>query len=454
MKNIKQDLTQGPIIKTLLSLAWPIIVANILSMTYQLTDTFWVGRLGAGAVAAISLSFPIIFLLISVAGGLAMAGSIMVAQFKGKKDEKNVKFFSAQVFSLMFISAILITVLGYIFTPVLLGMMRPEAAVFTMGVSYLRWSFLGITLLFIYYVYQALMRGVGEVKIPMYLVLFTVLLNLLLDPLFIFGWGPVPAMGVSGAAIATIGTQGLAGFVALFLMFKGTKGINLDLKDLKPNWPAFKKLFKLGIPSSIENSMMALSILALLFLVTDYGTDVLAAYGIGGRISNMLFIPIAGLTMASATLVGQSFGAGKKERVEEIIRKVARLVFLLALIVSVIIFFSAEFLAGIFVPNDPNVVFLSSQFVQVTVVTLTVMASQFVFLSSFRAVGDTRAALLINMSSLWLLRLPIAFILSRFTDLGYWGIWIAFPIADLLTFYLTLSWYKWGKWRHKEVVKH
>lgn len=454
MRKVKRDLTQGPIIKTLLSLAWPIVLANIFAMTYQLTDTFWVGRLGAEAVAAISLSFPIIFLLVSFAGGLAMAGSIMVAQFKGQKDEKNIKYFSGQVFSLMSIAGILITILGYIFTPYLLGMMKPEAAVFTMGVEYLRWSFLGITLLFIYYVYQALMRGVGEVKIPMFLVLFSVLLNFIMDPLFIFGWEPIPAMGVSGAAIATMATQGLAGLIALVLMFKGTKGINLDLKDLRPRWSAFKKLFKLGVPASIERSMMALSLLALLFLVTDYGTEVLAAYGIGGRITSMLFIPISGLTMASATLVGQNFGAGKKERVEEIIKKVARLVFVLAAAVSSFIFFFAETLATVFVPDNLNVISLTSQFVQISLITLTVLAVKFVFLSSFRAVGDTKASLFINIFSLWLFRLPLAYILSTYTVLAYLGIWFAFPIADLLTFFLSLAWYKWGAWRNKKVVSH
>lgn len=451
-KNKTRDLTKGSIIKNLLFLAIPIILSNILAMAYQLTDTFWVGRLGANSVAAISLSFPIIFLLTSIASGLAMGGSILVAQYKGKKDEKNVQLFSAQVFLLMFLSGLLISIIGYLFTPQLVSLMNPATEVFNGAVAYLRWSFIGITLLFIYYVYQALMHGVGEVRIPLYLVLFSVLLNLLLDPLFIFGWGIFPAMGVSGAALATIFTQGLAGVIALILMFKGFKGINLNIVNLKPNFKALKKIFKLAIPTSIEHSMMSLSVFALMFLVTSHGTAVVAAFGVGNRIFNLLFVPISGFIRASSTLVGQNFGANKKKQVKKIIVKVLRLTFVLALILSVAVFFSGEFLFTLFVPNENEVILLATQFLQLSTVTLVVLTAKFVLVSSFRAVGNTRLALIISLSSLWLLQLPIAYVLSNYTSLGYLGIWLAFPITDLLTFFITWFLYKYSKWDKIDLI--
>ena len=310
MKN-RNNLTEGSILKSLIILSVPIILANILQATYQLTDTFWVGRLGTTAIAAVSISFPITFLFISLGSGLAIAGTILVAQYKGKKDKTAIDHITSQTMLMVILISIILATIGYILTPSLIGFMGAEQDVFSSAVPYMRISFIGMIFMFTYMVFQSLMRGVGDVKTPMYIVLGTVLLNLILDPLFIFGYGFIPAFGVAGAAVATIGTQGLAAIIGIFLLIKGKFQIQLHLNDLKPDWLLIKKMFRLGFPASIEQSTRALGMTVMTFLVTGFGALTLAAYGIGSRVLIFVIIPAMGLSMATSTLVGQNIGAGK-----------------------------------------------------------------------------------------------------------------------------------------------
>ncbi|MFH1410886.1 MAG: MATE family efflux transporter, partial [Patescibacteria group bacterium] len=240
------DYTKGPIIKALVGLSLPIVFANILQTAYQLIDTFWVGRLGAVAVAAVSLSFPVIFLMISLGGGLAIAGTILVAQYKGQGNRWQVDHVSGQTLLLMLVSSAAVSVLGYLISGPVMKLIGAGPEVLPEATSYLQISFIGMVFMFGFFVFQSLMRGVGDVKTPLYIVLATVLMNLVLDPLFILGWGPVPAYGVSGAAIATVGTQGVAAVIGLFLLFSGRYGIHLKPEHLRFDLPLFKKMFNLG----------------------------------------------------------------------------------------------------------------------------------------------------------------------------------------------------------------
>ncbi len=239
-------LTEGPILKSLVRLSIPIILANILQTAYQITDTFWVGRLGTVAVAAVSISFPIIFLIISFGGGLAMAGTILVAQYKGRQDQKAINHITYQTLLMVIFVSVVLSIIGYFLSPHLINLMGVEQNVFSEAATYMKISFLGMIFMFTYMVFQSLMRGVGDVKTPMYIVLGTVLLNLILDPLFIFGYKFIPSFGVAGAAVATVGTQGLAAVIGIFILLKGNHQIQLYLDDLKPDFDLIKKCLKLG----------------------------------------------------------------------------------------------------------------------------------------------------------------------------------------------------------------
>jgi putative MATE family efflux protein len=324
-----KHLLEGSVTKSLFKLSWPIILANLLQTAYNLTDTFWVGRLGSNAVASVSISFPIIFLLISIGSGLALAGTILVSQYKGGKDQKNVDHVSTQTIILIGFISILISFLGYMLSPFLLGIMGAETAVYNDAVSYLRISFIGMIFLFMFGVFQSLLRGVGDAKTPLYVIFFSVILNLILDPLFIFGFGIIPPMGVVGAAFATIG---------IYLLLSGKHSIHIKPNDFKPDFKLMKRMFFLGLPASIEQSMRALGMTVMTILVTSFGTITVASYGIGTRILSFIIIPAIGISIATSTLVGQNIGAGKPKRAKQITKISSELSFIILTIVGIILF--------------------------------------------------------------------------------------------------------------------
>lgn len=453
MPQIKNNLIEGSTLKSLMVLAVPIVFANLFQTAYQLIDTFWVGRLGAGAIAAVSLSFPFIFLLISLGMGLAIAGTILVAQYKGKGEKKNVDYVAAQTLLMMFFISIVLTFIGYIGSPYLIELMRVEETVFADAVSYLKISFLGLIFLFGFFVFQSLMRGVGDVRTPLYIVIGTVVLNLFLDPLFIFGLGPIPAWGVSGAALATIVTQGLAAVIGLFILLSGKYNIHLKKANLIPDVKLIKKIFRLGFPVSIEQSTRALGMLVMMFLVAGFGTTVIAAYGIGTRVLSFVILPALGLSMATSTLVGQNMGAGKINRTEKISKVSAGLSFGFLSILGVFIFLFAYQICRFFVPSDPALVEISAQYVRIMALSFGFIGVQQTLSGVFRGSGNTLISMVLAIVSLWILRFPLAYILSYHTSLSFSGIWWSFPIANIAATIIALIWFFRGSWKKKRITE-
>jgi len=446
-------LTEGPIFKSLLALSLPIIGANILHSAYQLTDAFWVGRLGASSIAAISISFPVLFLCSALGGGFAMAGTILVAQYMGKKERKAVDYIAAQTMMMVFIISAVISIIGYVLTPFLISFFGASPDVFRGAVSYLRISFIGMVFVFTFMVFQSLMRGTGDVKTPMYIVLGTVLLNFILDPLFIFGYGHFKGMGISGAALATILTQGISAFFGVFLLLKGRHYVRLDLKDIKPDFPTIKKMFNLGFPSSMEQSTVALSMTVMIFLVTSFGTSILAGYGIVGRISSFVIIPTIGLSMATSTLVGQNMGAGKIKRASRIVRMSTIVSFSVLTAMGLLLFFCSRGLASIFAPGETETIIVASQFIRITALTFGFIGIYHIINGAFIGSGNTMTSMIMAVISLWILRFPIAFFLSRYTPLAERGIWISFPAGNIISALVAVAWYSTGAWKKKKITE-
>jgi len=436
----------------LIALSIPIILANILQTAYQLTDTFWVGRLGTGAVAAVSITFPIIFLIISFGGGLAMAGTILVSQYKGDGDKKTVNHITAQTLFLIIILSIFLSAVGYSLSPLFVKLMNTPLSILSDATSYMELSFIGMIFVFIYMTFQSLMRGIGEVKIPLIIVLGTVLLNLVLDPLFIFGYSFIPAFGVSGAAIATIGTQGLAAIIGIAILLNGKNQLKLNLNDLNPDFDLIKRMLKLGIPASLEQSTRAFGMTFLTFLVATFGTLTLASYGIGTRIIMFVVIPALGLSMATSTLVGQNIGAGKLKRAEKIVKMGAVVGFVILTVVGIVIFIFAEQIASFFIPGEIATIESSATFIRLMSLTFGFIGIQMALNGAFRGSGNTMTSMVLSIISLWVLRLPLAYILSIIFSLGEIGIWLAFPIANVLAAIITIIWFVRGTWKNKKLI--
>ena len=453
MIKTKNNLTEGSILKSLIALSIPIIFVNLLQTAYQLTDTFWVGRLGTEAVAAVSISFPIIFLIISLGGGLAMAGTILVAQYKGRENKKAVDHIASQTILAVVLISIVLATIGYALSPFLIHLMNVETAVFSSAVLYMKISFIGMVFMFTYMVFQSLMRGVGDVKTPVYIVLGTVLLNLILDPLFIFGYGFIPAFGVAGAAIASIGTQGLAAIIGIALLLKGKHKIQLHLSDLRPDWILIKKMFKIGFPASIEQSARALGMTVMTFLVASFGTLTLAAYGIGSRILSFVLIPAMGLSMATSTLVGQNIGAGKIERAEKVTKLSASIGFIILTIIGIIMFLFAKQISTIFIPGEIETIQSSALFIKIMALSFGFIGIEMSLNGLFRGSGNTMISMVLSIVSLWVLRFPLAYILSQHTVLAELGLWIAFPVTNVLAAIISMVWFMKGTWKQKQITE-
>jgi putative MATE family efflux protein len=448
----KQSLTEGSVLKTLVVISTPIIFANLLQTAYQLTDTFWVGRLGESAVAAVSISFPILFLIISLGGGLAMAGSILVAQYAGRRDQKMTDHVASQSMLLLVFVSIILGIFGWLIAPYTLNLMGVEQAVFDDALSYMRISFLGIIFMFGFAMYQSLMRGIGEVKTPLYIVFGTVLLNLILDPLFIFGYGPIPAFGVSGAAVASIGTEALAALIGLIILFKGKLGIHIHLADLKPDFTLIQRMFRLGMPASIEHSMRALGMTIMTFIVAGFGTTTIAAFGIGGRILSFVIIPALGLSLATSALVGQNMGANKIKRAEEVVSISLRFGFVVLTLVGIGMFIFANSLAAFFIPGEAEAIASSALFIKIISLSFGFISVQMVVNGAFRAAGNTYFAMILSIVSFWVLQFPLAYLLSYHTSLAEIGIWMSYPVANVIGGAIALFWHFKGGWKNNKVI--
>jgi len=297
------------------------------------------------------------------------------------------------------------------------------------------------------------MRGVGNVKIPMFIVLGTVLLNLILDPLFIFGYGPFPSLGVAGAALATIITQGLSALAGLLILFYGKREINIRLKELRFDFSLIKKMFLLGFPSSIEQSTRALGMIVITFLVASFGTVIVAAFGIGSRMLSLVIIPSMGLSMATSTLVGQNIGAGKTERAEKTVKISALVGFVSLTVMGLFIFLFAESLSSFFLPGEAEAISSSVLFIKLMALTFGFIGLHMVISGAFRGAGSTLVSMMLSIIPLWVLEFPLAYILSKHTGLAEVGLWIAFPVANIIGSAISVFWFLKGSWKQKRITE-
>ncbi|WP_029035909.1 MATE family efflux transporter [Salinimicrobium xinjiangense] len=443
----QRKYTEGRIFNSLFNLAVPIIFANILQTAYQLIDTFWLGRLGANAVAAVSISFPLLFLVLSLGSGLTLAGTVLVSQYFGAEDQKKVDFNSSQTIALIFFVSLFLSILSYHSAGPLMRLIGAGPEILSDSVSYFKVSSLGFVFLFMFFAFQSLMRGIGNVMLPVYIVLFTVFLNLILDPLFIYGYGPIPGYGVAGAAVASVVTQALSAFIGLWILFRGKSGIRIHLNKMRPHLFTLKRIVNLGIPASIEQSTRALGMTFMVVLVTGFGSEVVAAYGIGARILSFIVIPALGLAIATTSLVGQNIGAIKIKRAEKVANLSSQIAFFGLTGMGILMYLFAVPITSFFIPNDPEVIQDASLFIKIMAPSFGLLGVQQVFNGVFNGAGFTKASMLISILNLWIIRFPLAFLLSHKTELGAEGIWWAFPVSNAIAALAAFIYFRQGYWK-------
>jgi putative MATE family efflux protein len=445
-------LLEGPILRSLVTLAVPIIFANILQAAYQLIDAFWVGRLGGAAVAAVSVSIPVSFLTISLGVGLAVAGSTLIAQYFGAGDQRGVDHVASQTLLMIVLVSIVLGAIGYALSPLFLRLLGVAPDVYSGALGFMRVSFIGLVFNFAFFMFQSIMRGVGVVKMPVYIVLGTVILNFALDPIFIYGWGPIAGSGVTGAAIATLCTQSLAAIIGFILLFKGKFHVRMHVQDLRPDWAYIRRAFRLGFPASIEQSGRALGLTVMTFLITSFGTLSVAAYGVGSNVLQVVMIPAMGLSMAISTLVGQNIGAGNIARAERIARLGSLVGFTTLELCGVIVFLFAPAFVAFFVPSDQNVIDAGAIFLRTMSLAWGFIGLQFCLTGVLRASGNMVATMVLTLVSQWVLQFPLAYVLSKHTSLGIDGIWWAIPLANVIIALVTIVVFARGTWKQGRLV--
>ena len=446
------SLLEGPIIGSLITLAVPIVLANVLQSAYGIIDAFWVGRLGGAAIAAVSVSFPLIFLSIALGMGLAMAGSTLIAQYFGARNQHMVDHVAAQTSLMVVLVSVVLGLIGFTLAPLLLHAMGVQGDVYGGALGFMRVSFIGLVFNFFFFMFQSIMRGVGEATAPMWIVAGAVVLNFILDPVFIFGWFGLPHMGVMGAAVATLATQMLAAVTGLIILFRGKYGIHLNWGDFKPDFAFIQRAFFLGFPASIEMSARALGLMVMTFLITSFGTLTIAAYGVGSNVVQVVMIPAMGLSVAVATLVGQNIGAGNLHRAAQIGRLGAWIGFWSLSVMGVLVFMFAPALVAFFVPEDEGVIAAGAVFLHTISLAWGFLGVQLALTGVLRASGNMVIAMVLTLVSTWVLQFPIAYVLSKHTALGVNGLWWSMPIAQIVIALITMGVYAKGDWKKKRLV--
>jgi len=377
---------------------------------------------------------------------LAFAGATLTAQYMGAGRHDLVNHVAAQTMLMVVITSVVLGALGYALSPHLLILLGVAPDVFEGALGFLRVSFIGVIFVFTYAMFQALMRGIGQARMPLVIVLGTVILNFALDPLFIFGWGPMPGLGVMGAALATLVTQALATAIAVVILLRGSHGIHLSLRDLRPDFPYIKRAFFLGLPGSVELSARAFGLVVMAFLVASFGTRVIAAYGVGSTILQVVTIPAMGLSMAVSTLVGQNIGADNVRRASRIAQLGIGLGFAVLTLAGVVAYLLAPQLIAFFLPGNADVIAEGARFIRIMCLAWGGIGVQLSVVAAFRASGNMLMAMVIALVSQWMIQFPMAYVLSKHTTFEAQGLWWSFPITNVAIAVVSVCWFARGTW--------
>ncbi len=433
-------------------LSIPIMLTNLLQMTYNLVDAWFLGRLGAAAVSAPALSFSFIMFLAVFGMGFSMAGTTLVAQAKGASRPDRVNFYASQTVSIVGLIGLMAGIIGVSLTTPLLHVLRAPREAFDYAQVYMRIVFSGIPVMFFFFIVQALLHGTGDSMTPLRIQLITVVINVVLDPLLIFGFGPIPAMEVAGAATATVISRSAAAIFSLMVLIRGRHGVRILPVYMRPRREAFSQFMEIGLPASLGQGVSALGFTVLQGVVNSFGVSVVAAFGIANRIIGLFNMPAVGLSKATAAIVGQELGAGRPEMARHAVR--LSVLSMLALIIPgmTFTFFFGNAMVRFFV-DDPEVIAhgaLLFRIVSVSVVPFTLFT---VINGAFEGGGVTRPIMVLSIFRLWGLRVPLAIILSTSPFLGANGIWIAMFISNIVTATWGFLWLRRGSWlRRIELV--
>ncbi|MCK9222188.1 MAG: MATE family efflux transporter [Limnochordia bacterium] len=453
MKNSKTvDFTEGSILRHLIGFSLPMFLGNLLQALYNTVDSIWVGRfLGHEALAAVSVGFPVIFSLIALISGITMATTIMVSQYFGAQEEDRVTKTINNSVLLLTVCGAIVSVVGVVFRRPLLQMINTPEDIIDLADAYLGVFMTGLVAMFLYNVASSVLRGLGDSRTPLRFLAYTTVLNIVLDPVFIFGLGPIPPMGVKGAALATVLSQVVSAVLALRYLYVSSGLVHYKPGTFRPDWELTGLTFRIGLPAGIQQALVSLGALVVSALVNSFGATVVAGFGAAARIDHFAFMPAMSIGIAVSALVGQNMGAGKTERVYETVRWSSLLGIAITLIFSLISYFKPEFFL-VWFTKEPDVIREGALYLKYMSFSYIPMSLMLTLGGVLRGAGDTTSTMVITLISLWVVRVPLAKYLSTLPQLGVAGVWLGIVLSSLSGFLLHYAFYKAGRWQEKAVA--
>ncbi len=446
---IRRDLTTGSLSKSIWYLAIPMIFGNMLEVAFNLIDMFWVGRLGHVALASVAMGGTIMMILITMIVGVNTGTLALVSRFVGAKDQDGADNIAMQSLILGFLVAAFIGFVGYVFTPSMLKLLGASPEVIARGSEYLRVIFAGIAFMFFLFTVSAILRGAGDSVTPTVILIIAGVINVILDPLLIFGIG-FPRMGVTGAALATVIAFIIGGVIGLEVLLRGRSHIHIKLESFKVDWGSIFRIVKIGVPSSAQMTMRGFMGAVLMAIVASFGTFAVAAYGVGMRLTMVVMMPGFAFAMAAATMVGQNLGAGSPERSQKSAWLSAAYYFIYMVICAALFFIFAPQLIGLF-NKGIKVIEIGTVYLRIAAWSFLFIPFGLVLGRALMGAGDTVPPMLITLISLWFFQIPAAYILAKPLGFGLLGVWLAILSASILQAALTSFWFGLGRWKRKKV---
>ena len=446
VKGVEVDYTKISLRKAIFLLAVPMILELVMESTFAVVDIYFVGKLGPSAVATVGLTETYLFLLYSVAMGFAMAVTAIIARRIGEKKPGEAGLAAVQAIIMALLISLPFAIGGIFFSKELLTLMGGDPWVIEEGYRYTQWMLGGNAVIVFLFVINAIFRGAGDAAIAMRVLWIANGINIVLDPLLIFGWGFIPAMGIEGAAIATTIGRGIAVLVQLYYLFNGAKQIRLLRAHLRLHKETMVNLLNTSLGGIGQMIIAMTSWIFIMRILADVGSEAVAGATISLRIILFTMMPAWGLSNAAATLVGQNLGASNPDRAEEAVWKIGKYNMIFLIGVSVIYFLFNTELVGLFT-NNPKVIEIGAEWILIMSYSYFIYGWWMVSVQAFNGAGDTRTPTRINFVFFWLIQIPLSYVLAIYFDWEHSGVFWAVFFSETAVGLYTLWLFRKGRWK-------
>ena len=435
-----KDLTRGSEAGLIISFSIPMLLGNLLQQLYNMVDSIIVGNwVGKQALAAVGASFPIIFLLLALFMGLSMGSNILIAQYQGAKDTGRVKRAIETTYLYTFWGSLILMGVGFFGAGPIMDLLQSPPEVRPLAVLYLRVFSLGMLPFLGFNTISGILRGLGDAHTPLYMLLLSTILNIILDLLFViaFGWG------VAGVAFATVLSQGVSLIACIIYLNRKHELLRVKFTALRFDRSIFILSVRIGIPSGVQQAMVALGLATMTGIVNTFGTDAIAGFAAAARIESIASLPAMTIGMAISTFVGQNLGARQPHRVRKGLHASIILSVGISVIAALAFYLFGENLIGLFNP-DVNVVAIGTDYLRIIGPFFIVFSFMFMLNGVIRGAGETLIPLLTTLLAMWAIRIPAALLLSH--KLGLSGVWWAYPTGWVVGSVISFIYYRSGRW--------